>query len=580
MVAACLLGGCQRSATQSKRIDTDSSRGLRLGQARLNERPALLTDRRGENTYVVWTGAEGNSEARSLRFVRLDDQGRIAQAHNLGIGDTRPSRPELARGGVGEMHLTWIDRSGDVRRLRHVRLDDTGSPVSEPTTLSLASVDVDSYAVAKNGLGGLDVLWSVREGQGPGLYHLRLDASGGTDVDNMSLRLNGFGPGIRLDRDGTVHMVWLEAPSFGERAVLYATLDPVDQLMSQPVVLGRYPQPVGVAGYAPCLGLTDGDVYVFWSLERRGGGMSPPEAETFVVTFPMGRPDRAKGPSPVNIPPTSRPRYLRVESAFGVSELAEHRGVGSPSTVIYQPAAGTGIEDELAVAFATQLQGRTKAVIQPVLTLWADGSMRGYQILAKTDHVSLRPSLHADESGDLHLAWIDTAGFGVYDVYHATTRTATTSLRARITGRDVLEGAMAIAWGVVQALSFVPLVLMWMLAPLMLLAVYVFLRPQVDLAFPLPRAVLALTILVYMAAKYLLRANWLAALPLPRDLPQWLGNGLTYAAPLAISGVAGLVASVFTRRRDLTSLLPTFFVFAACDALITLFVYIPAFLAE
>jgi len=192
----------------------------------------------------------------------------------------------------------------------------------------------------------------------------------------------------------------------------------------------------------------------------------------------------------------------------------------------------------------------------------------------------MRPVFFEDAQGDLHLAWIDVAGFGVYEVYYASTSAEARANLNRLTAQDVLASAFNFLWGIVQALSFFPIILVWIFVPLLVIILYSFLRVEGDLARLGPRIMLVVSLLLYTIFKYLFRPNWLAALPLPPNLSPGLSDALIYTAPLLISGLATVATILYIKRREYPSLLPSFGFFVACDALLTLLIYVPGIVAE
>jgi len=179
-----------------------------------------------------------------------------------------------------------------------------------------------------------------------------------------------------------------------------------------------------------------------------------------------------------------------------------------------------------------------------------------------------------------HLNWIDTAGFGRYAVYYAATTPEARQNLNRLGADDVMAALFGVAWGLAQAASFFPIALVWFFPPLVVLALYAFIRAEDSLERVGSRVMLAVGGLLYIASKYVFRPNWLSALPLPRGTPAGLANALLYLAPLLITGIAVVLTWLFVRRRPYVSLLPTFGVFAVSDALLTLLVYVPGILAE
>ena len=112
------------------------------------------------------------------------------------------------------------------------------------------------------------------------------------------------------------------------------------------------------------------------------------------------------------------------------------------------------------------------------------------------------------------------------------------------------------------------------------LSIYLFIRAEGGLSFRSSQIVLLVAILLYTGGKYLFRPNWFAALPLPRDLPQYLADWAIYTVPFLITGAAGLVTWFYVKRRPSATLLLAFAIFAGTDALLTLLIYVPGMLAE
>ncbi|MEA3408556.1 MAG: hypothetical protein U9R48_10855, partial [Chloroflexota bacterium] len=566
------VAGCQLVEERSRRGSFDWSRGQKLGQAALNNRPALEVDEATGEIYVAWIAAEG--ETSRLHFVHLDSAGHILLRRDLPFRVSAPSKLQLAASEEGELHVAWMDGLGEERSLFWARMGEQASP---PVQISPPGVLVDSYAMARGGGEGVHAFWGVAEGEGQGLYYTPL--TGDDAGDSFVLRERGFAPGFRVDPRGAMHVVWREEPSFSECSIYYATFDGQKVALRDPHELVAFSAPLGVVIHGPELGLTHDRAYVFWSSEVRGGGMSRPMAESYYVTFPLGQPQVGQRPQNIRLPAMRDPSYEVVDSVFNVHQLAP-AGALAGASFVYMPSAVRVPEEALAVAFAVELVGRTRSIVQPVLTIWGEGAMQGYQVVSKTRNVSLRPSLLADAGKDLHLVWIDSAGFGTYDVYYASTAPAVRAHLNRVTGRDVMAAVFDFAWALAQAASFFPLLFAWIFMPLALIAIYSFIRAEGSLALWGPRIVLALSILLYVAFKYLFQPNWLGGLPLPRCLPLRISNVLMYAAPFAIAGLAGGITWLHARQRERASLFPTFLVFVVSDTLLTLLIYVPGILAE
>jgi hypothetical protein len=535
----------------------------------------LEVDAASGEAYVAWSAEEG--ETSRLRFVHLDSAGRVLTQRNLPFDVSAPSKVRLAASEAGGLYVAWIDSFAEGRALFWASMNEEGDQTSLPTHLSPSGAVVDSHTMGRGGDGSVHVFWGVAEGEGKGLYHARLV---GDDAGSSTLlRERGFAPAFRVDATGTIQVAWQEEPSFGERSIHYATFDAQGATLRAPHELASFSAPLGVIIHGPELGLTHDAAYVIWSSEVRGGGLTLPAAESYYVTFPLGQPQMAQRPQGIELPATTDPLYQTVDTAFNVRQLAPARTLPGAGFV-YMPSAIRTSEEALPVTFAVELVGRTRSIIQPVLTLWSEGEMQSYQIVGKTRNVSLRPSLLADAANNLHVFWIDSAGFGAYDVYHASTAPAVRARLNRITGRDVIAAVFDFAWAMAQAVSFFPLLFAWVSMPLALIALYSFISAEGSLALWGPRIVLAVSILLYVAFKYLFQPNWLGALPLPRRLSLAVSNALMYATPFVISGLAGGITWLHARRQERPSLFPTFLVFVVSDTLLTLLIYVPGILAE
>jgi hypothetical protein len=577
-LVASLLTGCQMAPSRSARASKDWSRGVRVGTANLNNPVAMAVDEGGQGVHLLWV-AENDQDQQILRYARLDASGKTVSETSVDAASVRPNQPRLARDAQGALHATWLARDGEAYRLYHALLDGTGRPATGPDAVSLPGVPVHSYTSIPSPDGGIEVFWGAIEGPEAGLYHARVASDGAVVSASRTLGMVGFDPSAARACDGSLHLVWKEIPTSGRQSISYGVFDGAARAIVGAHELVGFGVPTGLVGHRPALGIAGGRAYVFWSLERRGGGLTPPAAESQYLSFPLGHPEEAGRPRDVIIPEDNHPTYRKVSTAYRVSELASHEGALA-SRFVYLPSAASGEQDQLASAFAVQLTGRTKSIVQVALALWADGEMVGYQIVGQTDSISLRPSIEADARGDLHLNWIDTAGFGRYAIYYAATTEGARANLNRLGTDDVLAALFGVAWGLAQAASFFPIALLWLFPPMVVLALYAFIRAEDGLDRTGPRVMLVIGALMYIVTKYLFRPNWLAALPLPRETPPGLANALMYLAPILIIGVAVLATWLYIKRRVYASLLPAFAVFAVSDALLTLLIYVPGILAE
>lgn len=571
-----LLAACQPLGQRSQRANEDWSRGLRLGRASVNNAVALAPQPDGSRVFLAWVTQRAFDGAQLIHFCQLDDAGAVVSERDL---DMEPLRPTLLRlvlvsNGV---RLFWVDTVDGQRTLLHALLDDRGRSLAQPAAL-MVGLPVETYDLAPAPEGALDIVASVIEGERVGLHLLRLGADGSVVSPPAALAIKGIDPALRVDAAGTRHLLWAQQPSYGQRDLLYADLASDGTLRAQ-TTLASYPIGVGLVAHPPELALAGESTYAFWSIERRGGGMSAPAADTFYLSFPSGRPDLARAARQVAIPPWNHPTYAAVESPYGPQHRASAAS-GDIADFVYFARAAAAQGAELPVAFSVQLSGRTQSIVQIVASYWQAGQIAGYQVVGQTSTSSLRPVLAVDDARALHLAWIDTAGFGAYDVYYASTAAKVRARLNRVTVADVRDRLLVLLWGVVQAMGFVPVVLAWSLLPLVMVVAYVFFVPEAYMWRLGSRVMLVAAIVPYVLLKYSLRPGWLMDLPIPQGLTSQTTNAILLAAPVVISGLAVAVTLWFAHRRRETTILAAFGLFVLTDALLTLLLYVPGVLAE
>ena len=580
LLASILLAGCEPSQRLSARRDGDFSRGILVGRAAVGDEPALAVSPADGSLYAAWVG-----EGHALHLAHLGADGRLLASGALPLDAERAAQPTLLADPTGGVALLFLEGSPE-GRLTLVGLSAEGAvawtrPLGDPTT------PVASYAAEVDAAGALHLVWAAGEAGGRALHYLRVgpgwatadpgaDAAGGA----IALGERGATPALRADGEGRLHLVWSDEPEQGVREIRYATLDAAMGSLGPTTVLASLPVPLGLVLRDPAVAVAGGDVYVYWALERRGGGLAPPSAQSSYVAFPVGRADEAGRPRQVVVPSPRDAALAPAESAYPITRLARVPENARPSGFVYYAAPAEAAGDELAVAMAVELSGRTQSQGQIVLTLWSGGAMDGYQVLAETPNTSIRPRLLADEARDLYVAWVDTAGFGAFDVFVAGTSGPMRAYLGRLRLQDIATAALNGLWGLVQVAGFVPITVAWLLPPLVVLAIYVLIHPEGDLTRRGPQVMLAVASILYMASKIAIRPGWLTDLPVPAWVAPVWADRLVLLAPLGIAAIAAGLTWLYLRRRDYPSLFPAFFIFAGSDILLTLLMYVPAVLSE
>jgi hypothetical protein len=578
---AALLTGCQPTQHLSDRVAYgDWSRGTLVGRAAINEEAPLAVDPSDGSLWVAWvTQRSAGETGQAIQLARLDPSGRPLVSTPLALEAHRPSQLRLEADPSGTLDLFWLEETAGKGLLWHAVLSAEGQ-VHSAAALTPATVSVGAYATTRDPAGGVDVVWAADEASGRSLNYLHVGSPEEVASPSIPLGVEGLALALERDAEGTLHIAWAHEPDYGRREVRCGTLDPATGDLSEVAVLATLPVPMGQVLRGPALGLAGDGVYVFWALERRGGGLAPPSAESRYVFLPGGRIAEATAPRDVIIPAEREPAVASAASAYRVSRLAPASPTGGTASFIYYASAAASQGNELAVAFSVQLAGRTQAIQQIVLTLWAGGEMRGYQVAAETPSSSIRPSLVAVGQNDLAVSWIDTAGFGSFEVFVAGTADTMRAYLDRWRLRDVAEALLDALWGLAQAAGFLPMTVAWFVPPLVLLTIYAVINPEGDLARRAPRIMLVAACLLYEVFKFMFRPSWLMEFPVPAGLDPALADRIVLLAPVGIAVLAALLTMLWARRKDYPSLFPAFLIFAGCDALLTLLVYVPSVLSE
>ncbi len=221
----------------------------------------------------------------------------------------------------------------------------------------------------------------------------------------------------------------------------------------------------------------------------------------------------------------------------------------------------------------------TEGWLQIGMVIMKDGEWKGYQLAGASRSASMRPVATAGEQGAIHLAWIDAGGFGRYEVYYASTSATVRRALNRITLADVVSEIAGGAWSATAALSFFPVVLLWVLVPLTWLVAFALARPDSDLRTRAGQVALGVSLLLYLLSKFFLFPSFLSYAPfLSMVSPQF--QGLVYVGfPLLLAGLGLLAVRTYARRSQRQVTLIAFGLFVIVDALLSLVLYMPSAIA-
>lgn len=570
ILAALLLSACAAEPDRSEKPGPDWSRGLRLGQASLRQPVALAVDAEG-SAHMAWYND-------TLYYAHLDDGAQVLRNEALTVETPLPRRPQLLTDGVGHVHLAWLSRQGDIQRLYHRVLYPTEA-AGPARLLSQEGEDVRSYTMYRAANGGVAFLWGSQGAAGAsGLVHVSLDAPS----DRAVLATEGLDPYAVVDRAGTVHVAW-----FGQRAltaydVYYATLQESTTGLGLAPAEGLKLTDFAVAEsallYGPLIGLDTETVYVLWAEQNVGGGLTPTSAFSRYVAFPIDSPAPASARL-VGLPTSTRPQYGPVQSAYGLSRLRplSPDDVATGSDFVSAPAVPTTQLEQLAVAYSLMTESEATREIQIATVVFADGEPVGYQLASRTGNASVVPSIVADADKHLHLAWIDTAGFGDYEVYYASTAPETRRWLDRTTTEDVLQRAAGVLFGVLSGVGLLPIAGIWSFPAVVWVVIFFIATGKEDMDRRATQIGFAVAVLIYAVIKMLLMPGLFSGTPFLEQVPQAWRTPLGIAVPLALLGIALLAVYLYVRRAQRATIFKAILILAGVDVALTLVLYAPGF---
>lgn len=568
---ALSITGCQAGTPKTRKVLAEWSRGQQIGITAVNQPVSIASA--GSQVYLVWV-AEGG---KSLHYARLNDSGQLQVSSDIGISGVHPSAPQVIVSSDGSLRVFWTDNPRIPRALFMARLNPAGQPLGDPKLLSTQEVRVSDYAVARNADDSLEIFWATEVPTEGGIYHLRLSKDDAVLNANRLLINNGAKPALQVAQDGIIHLIWIEGPTLQENNIYYATFDPLTGELGPKTRVGFYRTGTGLVSYAPVVGLDDTTVYIFWSLEGRGGRQAG-DAQTFSVSFPLDKPVYSEALT-VDIPDAIRPAYHKATGNLPYQQLAA-TDVGWPTSYLYMPATLNGQKSELGVFLAGQIStpSRSRSSMEVMWAIYANGELKGYQLPIKLGN-TMRPTGIVDEQGNVHLVWLNVGGFGRYEVYYASTSLAVRARVDRTTVQDLALDFLNTAWNLAPALGFFPPVfLLWTIASLVWVVGFYFVKVEGGLERRSAQIALIIAILLYLAAKCFLMPGVLFYAPFVDRVPanqQFIPVLGTMAFTLLVA--LGALALYF-RRNPYRSLFAAYMIFVLTDSLLSLIIYVPGWL--
>ncbi len=608
-----LAAGCAQEPVRTPVAGPDWSRGALLGECSYNEPVALYPEGDGQRVHVAWGRVSDDGDY--LQYLQLDATGAVARKVRLPLPVRSPHRVSLLPDGEGGLVVCYISGVAETRRLHSAHLNAEGAVVASAADISGEGPEVDDY-VAVPTPSGIEVFWSNSWLRTRGLYHLRLDRTGALVMPSHLLVPGGFDAHAQYGGDGRVHLAWLEEPGFNEERVYYAAFDAHQRTLGEPALVGSFMLKPKATHYGPVLALSEDRVYIFWSWQFLapgglyfGSDYLAGEGELHYVSFPPEKPDLARDTT-LLLRPDTRPRYRPAKGTYTYSQLAPTGPGGGQLTVeirppepwlpmrlvtlyrergeesglgtylVCMPSPALGQRDEVALGLVLQTSTRTRTSLQVGVAYFTDGAEKGYQLAGRGRSATVRPTLTVDGRNELHLAWLESAGFNRYRVYYASTSPEVRRAMGRLGSDDVLAAIEGAGWAVAQAASIAPASILWVFLPLVLVILYCWLRPEAHLAQRQARWALAAAILLHVLGKLGFFPGSIAqAAPLADRLPASVAGAYIAAVPGVVILCSLGVLVVYARRSERRSPLASYVVFAAADTVLTSLLYGPGILS-
>ena len=188
------------------------------------------------------------------------------------------------------------------------------------------------------------------------------------------------------------------------------------------------------------------------------------------------------------------------------------------------------------------------------------------QVVTASNVPSMKPTLLMDDSSNLHLAWLESAGFRQYRVIYASTAPEVLENYNALTLFDIVDPVLKRVFRLsLVVVAAGPMFVLWALLPLGGLLVYHVLTGEETLETLHSRVALAIAIAIEVGLTFVFTPTAVSDLPMLR----WI-------TPVITATLAGALTIRTLRRREKAEeslLLTSFFIFTIIYCLLQLVVY-------
>ena len=565
LLVALILVGCGSSLEKGRKPSADWSRGLPLGTG-VSSTLGFVVEPDGERVHIVWP-YENDAGAMSLRYVQLNRTAEVAVDREIALPAGRIRTPRIATVEGDHFHLFWASRpetSLAKWQLWYALLDKQGAIVGQAIRLSGEDSNVGYYACASDAEGGAVLVWEDRESQGLNFTHL--SSGGEVTADSVLIVAQGESPALRVDSQGVFHLAWTDGVD-----IKYALLDSSKPVIVEGTSVAYIPRGTGASVSGPALGLSDGWVYLVWSILNQSG-LEAGTANTQYIAFPAGDPEEV-APSRINILPFEKQPYQTYQGWYDFAQFVPASYAGLSSGFVYDPVTDSVQQNELALALSYSQQYRLDSYVQIATGIFSAGQFEGYTLATKTLNISGGAALSSDAGGNLHLVWRE--GAAGQHVYYATTAPEARAAIDHFAFEDIISVVLGGGLESIAGVLLFPLAFPWMFLGLVLLVGWRLIRNDEDLTHLSSRILLLAAIVMYQGTKLLVLPTMLSYVPFSAwmDVPAGWQFPLRIGVPLFIFGMAIAVAELIRRRQQTSSTLIYYFSLVITDTILTLAVY-------
>lgn len=544
------------------RASEEWSRGRVIGKTLVNLPVAMCPVPDG-GVILIWPNLE-----RRLELARIDGAGKVLLDRVLEVGEGAAYDPQLEGGADGRLHLLWREGSGANSTVRYVELEEDGTPGGESLVLNDPTHEVlDAPRLVLDAAGRLYALWA----DSVGIRWAVLTAEGGLSNQPSLLVTNGRSPAARSDSRGRLHLAWQQQVGGSTYGVYYAALDPESEILSTPQEMATVFLRTGQQLKGPAIGLDPETGYVLWEVQD----MREVSSQGRYAFFPL------------DLPRQRRVNALRLKQGSDPMGMYPLKGQQSPLLVALSEMVATpgGMEPQIAVIALVQDQapeyevhglaqvmpGGRHGLLVRTREMGTAGVSHGQEAVGwETEHIvtassrpSVKPVLTADDRGHLHLAWLETGGFGEYRVVYASTAPEVKRAYNALTLWDVVDtvfgGVLRLS---VVVLAAIPMFILWALVPLLGLLAYHLATGEEGLESLRSWLVLGLMLVLEVALTFIFP---------PRVDVAWAP--LRWVAPPVATILAAVSTVLVLRRRGDSLLFTSFFLFSGVQGLLQLILY-------